>query len=117
MRMLYTAAIAAGLSAGVGAAAQTMPKRLENPKINTQPVDHCADINSEDDCTVRGQARAAQKACIANGFADAVGFHWRSASGTAMHYVTEYDMHAGEVGGHWVSQPTTGTFDWIACRK
>ncbi len=34
-----------------------------------------------------------------------------------MHYVTEYDMHAGEVGGHWTVQQTTGTFDWIACTK
>jgi hypothetical protein len=34
-----------------------------------------------------------------------------------MHYITEYDMHAGEVGGRWVKQPTSGTFDWIACKK
>lgn len=116
MRLAYAMIALAALSAG-SAAAQNMPTRLEEPKVNNQAIDHCANVNSENNCTDSGQAKAAQKACIANGFADQAAFHWRPASGIAMHYVTEYDMHAGEVGGHWAAQQTTGTFDWIECRR
>lgn len=98
-------------------AADSGGHRIADPRVNGKPVDHCADIEAAPDCTARGEAKAALNACIANGYRKEVADHWRPASGTAMHFVTEYDMHAGEVGGRWVEQPTKGTFDWIACEK
>jgi hypothetical protein len=117
MRFLLAAAAWVALAAMNGALAQTAASRLNDPKVKGQPIDHCADIDGTADCTARGEAKAALKACIENGFSDQAASHWRAASGTAMHYVTEYDMHAGEVGGRWVEQPTNGTLDWIACKK
>jgi hypothetical protein len=117
MRLFLAAAAWMVLATVNGALAQNAMPRLENPKVNGQPVDHCADIEGAADCTARGEAKAALKASVANGFNDQAGSHWRAASGSAMHYITEYDMHAGEVGGRWVEQPTNGTFDWIACKK
>ena len=117
MRLLLATAVWLALSAGTAALAQGTSTRLDNPTVNGQPIDHCADINAENECSAAGQAKAALRACIAHGFSDQAGFHWRPASGMAVHYVTEYDMHAGEVGGRWVTQPTSGTFDWIACKK
>ena len=116
MRLLFATALLMAAACG-SAGAGTAPTRLDDPKVMGKPVDHCADIDAVNDCSARGQAKAAQKACIANGFGDQGGFHWRPASGTAMHWITEYDMHAGEVGGRWVAQSTGGTFDWIACTK
>ena len=116
MRLLVCAAACVAITAG-GAFAQDAGTKLAEPKVKGQPVDHCADIDASTDCTARGETKAAQKACIENGFAEQAGSHTRSASGTAMHYITEYDMHAGEVGGRWVQKPTDATFDWIACKK
>jgi hypothetical protein len=117
MRVLLATTSWLILIAGNITLAQNAPQRLDNPKVNGQPIDHCADIDGSNDCSARGEAKASQKACVANGFTDQAGSHWRPASGTAMHYITEYDMHAGEVGGRWVAQPTNGTFDWIVCKK
>lgn len=117
MRLLIAAATWVVLAALNGALAQNATSRLDDPKVNGQPIDHCADIDGTADCTARGETKAALKACVANGFNDQAGSHWRVASGTAMHYITEYDMHAGEVGGRWAQQSTNGTFDWIACKK
>jgi len=117
MRLLLTAAMLVALPDGNGALAQNTPTRLDNPTVKGRPIDHCADIDATTDCSARGEAKAALKACIENGFSDQVGSHWRAAAGTAMHFITEYDMHAGEVGGRWVEQPTNGTFDWIVCKK
>jgi hypothetical protein len=117
MRLLVVMAAWVALAAANGAIAQNAATRLNDPKVKGQPIDHCADINAANDCSQSGQAKAALKACIENGFREQSGWHWRPGSGTAMHYVTEYDMHAGEVGGRWVEQPTTGTFDWIDCNK
>jgi hypothetical protein len=117
MRLLLAAATWLVLAAATTALAQNAPQRIDDPRVNGQPIDHCADVEGGNDCSVRGQAKAASKACVANSFADQTGFHWQAASGTAMHYITEYDMHAGEVGGRWVQQPTSGTFVWIECKK
>jgi hypothetical protein len=91
--------------------------KIADPKVNSHPVDQCADINANLDCTAQGAAKAALNACIANGYTQQAGWHTRPASGQAMHFITEYDMHAGEVGGHWEEKPSNGTFDWILCRK
>ncbi len=107
---LAAAGPAAALAAGGGT-------RIADPEVNGKPVDHCADIEATLDCSARGEAKAALNACIANGYRERVAEHWRPASGTAMHFIAEYDMHAGEVGGRWEEQPTKGTFDWIACKK
>ena len=115
MRLLLAFIAGAALAAAHGARADDA--RLEGPTVQGQPVDHCADIDAVNDCSERGAAKAALNACVANGYAAQTGLHWGAATGTAMHYVTEYDMHAGEVGGRWVARPTTGTFDWIACKK
>lgn len=117
MRRLLAAAAITALAAAQAASAQNAPSRLYAPKVKGLPVDHCAEINAENNCSAAGQAKAALEACAQNGFTAQAGWHWSNTSGTAMHYVTEYDMHAGEVGGRWVLQPTTGTFDWIACTK
>jgi hypothetical protein len=117
MRLLVCATAWVALAAAGSAFAQDAGTKLADPKVKGQPVDHCADIDGSADCTARGEAKAAQKTCIENGFADQAGLHTRSASGSAMHYITEYDMHAGEVGGRWVEKPTDATFDWIACKK
>lgn len=117
MRVLLTVTACATLVSGTTALAQSTAQRLENPTVQGQPIDHCADIDGEDDCAATGQQRAALKACVASGFTNQVGFHWRPATGTAMHYITEYDMHAGEIGGRWARQATAGTFDWIECKK
>jgi hypothetical protein len=103
--------------ASLGTSFGQAPAKIADPKVRTQPVDHCADIDASADCTAKGEAKAALNACIANGYAEATGWHTRPASGTAMHFVTEYDMHAGEVGGRWESRPSTGIFDWISCKK
>lgn len=116
MRLLVCAAACVAIAAS-GAFAQDPSTKLPDPKVKGQLVDHCADIDGSADCTARGEAKAAQKACIENGFADQAGLHTHAGSGTAMHYITEYDMHAGEVGGRWVEKPTDATFDWIACKK
>lgn len=117
MRVILIATAYMVLAAATPALAQSTVQRLTDPTVKGQPIDHCADIDGEDDCAVGGQQRAALKACAANGFTDQAGFHWRPATGTAMHYITEYDMHAGEIGGRWALQPTAGTFDWIDCKK
>jgi hypothetical protein len=117
MRLLLAAATWVALVAGHSTLAQNASVRLDDPKVKGQPVDHCADIDGKTDCSAGGEAKAAMKACVENGFNDQAGSHWRTSSGTAMHYITEYDMHAGEVGGRWVEQPTNGTFDWITCKK
>lgn len=117
MRLLFAAAIWVVVAGGHSALGQNTSTRLADPKVQGQPIDHCADIDGEDDCAATGQQRAALKACLANGFTALAGFHWRPATGTAMHYITEYDMHAGEIGGRWARQPTVGTFDWIECKK
>ena len=115
MRFLLALMACAALAAGQSARADDA--RLDAPKVQGQPVDHCAEINAENDCSESGAAKAATSVCAANGYAEQTGSHWRAASGTAMHYVVEYDMHAGEVGGRWMAKPTTGTFDWITCKK
>jgi len=97
--------------------AQSAPAKLDEPKVNGKAVDHCADMDGENDCSPRGEAKAALHVCLESGYKDQAGSHWRAASGTAEHFVTEYDMHAGEVGGRWMVKPTDGTFDWIACNK
>jgi hypothetical protein len=35
----------------------------------------------------------------------------------ATHYISQYDMHAGEVAGRWESRPSDGVFDWVLCKK
>src|SRR5271166_3263934 len=114
MRILLTTGLFVALACGNGALGQTAT-RLDGPMVKGRPIDHCADVSGANDCSAAGEAKAAQKACIENDFSDQAGAHSRPASGTAMHYVTEYDMHAGEAGGHWEEQPTSGTFDWIVC--
>ena len=115
--MRLALALMACMAMAAAHAARAEDARLEEPKVQGQPVDHCADVNAENDCSDAAAARAAAKVCAENGYAEQTGSHWRPASGTAMHYVVEYDMHAGEVGGRWMAKPTTGTFDWIACKK
>ena len=117
MRLLLAVVAWMALAVGTDVLAQNAPARLDDPKVKGQPTDHCADIDGKTDCSARGEAKAALKSCNENGFSDQVGSHWRTASGTAMHYITEYDMHAGEVGGRWAEQPTDGTFNWIACKE
>jgi hypothetical protein len=115
MRLLLISTALCLLLAGT-ASAQGGTK-IANPQVNGLPVDHCADIDASPDCTAKGEAKAALNACIANGYAAATGWHVRAASGKAAHFITEYDMHAGEVGGRWEPKPASGTFDWIACKK
>jgi hypothetical protein len=114
MRLLVLIAGAALLAAH---GARADDARLQEPTVQGQPVDHCAEINAENDCSENGAAKAATRICTDNGYTEQTGSHWRPASGTAMHYIVEYDMHAGEVGGRWMAKPTTGTFDWITCKK
>ncbi len=116
MRILAFAALCA-VGMASGAAFAQGATRITDPKVNGKPVDHCADIDGNPDCTAHGAAKAALNACKANGYAAEAGWHTRAFSGKAMHFITEYDMHAGEVGGRWEAKPATGTFDWIACTK
>ena len=113
---LFAAAWLAAAAMNV-AAAETAPATISDPKVNGQPVDRCADIDAQNDCSARGEAKAAAHVCMENGYKDQTGSHWRAASGTAEHFVTEYDMHQGEVGGRWVAAPTQGVFDRVVCQK
>jgi hypothetical protein len=97
--------------------AQSSPLRIENPKVQGENVDRCADIDALNDCSSNGQAKAASQICVAYGYADQVESHWRASSGVAEHYVSQYDMHAGEVTGRWESRPSDGVFDWVVCKK
>jgi hypothetical protein len=117
MRLLIAAAACLTMAATSGAFAQGTPARLDDPKVNGRAVDRCADVNAENDCSSRGESQAALHACMENGYKEQAGAHWRAASGTALHFITEYDMHAGEVSGRWVEKPTSGVFDWVECRK
>lgn len=96
--------------------AQTSPARIENPKVQGENVDRCADIDGTNDCSAHGQAKAASEICIAYGHADQVDSHWHPAQGMAKHYIAQYDMHAGEVTGRWESQPSNGVIDWVVCK-
>jgi hypothetical protein len=117
MRMILICSVAPLAIALASSAFAQEPTKIQSPKINGQDVDHCADINSLNDCSPAGQAKAAINVCSAYGFRDQVDSHWRESSGTASHFIAEYDMHAGEVGGRWVLSPTTGVFDWVECKK
>ena len=97
--------------------AQSSPERIENPKVQGENVNHCADIDGANDCSARGQSKAATEICIAYGHADQVDSHWQASSGAATHYISQYDMHAGEVKGRWESRPSDGVFDWVVCKK
>ena len=105
------------LAAAHGAIARDAVARPDNPEVKGPPVDHCADIDAENNCSAAGEAKAASKACVAVGLHDQTAWRWRSASRPAMHYVREQDIHAGDVGGRRVAQPTTGPLDPIDCRK
>jgi hypothetical protein len=105
------------ISAIAIAFAQGSAVRIENPKVQGENVDHCSDIETSNDCSSRGQAKAASQTCIAYGYTDQVDSHWHASSGPAEHYISQYDMHAGEVAGRWESRPSTGVFDWVACKK
>ena len=101
----------------IGVAFAQSPERIENPKVQGENVDHCADIDGTNDCSARGQSKAATEICIAYGYADQVDSHWHASSGAAKHYVSQYDMHAGEVKGRLESRPSDGVFDWVVCKK
>jgi len=114
MRLLLPIVLAGLAWCGAAVAQGT---KIPDPKVNALPVDQCADIDAAPDCTAKGEAKAALNACIANGYAEAAGWHTHPFAGKASHFVTEYDMHAGEVGGRWEARPASGVFDWIACKK
>jgi len=101
----------------IAAFAQSGHERIENPKVQGENVDRCADIDGTNDCSARGQSKAATEICIAYGYADQVDSHWHASSGVATHYISQYDMHAGEVTGRWESRPSDGVFDWVVCKK
>ena len=117
MRALTSSAIWFLIGAIAIAFAQSSPARIENPKVQGDNVDRCADIDGANNCSARGQLKAATQICIAYGYADQVDSHWHAASGTATHYISQYDMHAGEVAGRWESRPSDGVFDWVLCKK
>ena len=119
MRALICLAIAIWFSIGAIAVAfaQSGPARIENPKVQGENVDRCADIDGANDCSARGQSKAATEICIANGYADQVDSHWQASSGVAIHFVSQYDMHAGEVAGRWEARPSNAVFDWVVCKK
>ena len=97
--------------------AQSSPARIENPKVQGKTVDRCADIEGKNDCSASGQSKAATQICIANGYTEQVDSHWQPSSAVATHYVSQYDMHAGEVPGRWEPRPSDGVFDWVVCKK
>ena len=68
MRVLLTTVPWLALAAGTVAVAQNAPQRLDDPKVNGHPIDHCADIEGSNDCSARGETKAALNACTANGF-------------------------------------------------
>lgn len=109
--------VAVSAFAWCGVARAQQGTKITEPKVSGLPVDHCADIDAAPDCTAKGEAKAALNACIANGYAEATGWHTHPFAGKASHFITEYDMHAGEVGGRWEARSSTATFDWIACKK
>ena len=117
MRALICLAIGFLIGAITVASAQSSPERIENPKVKGEDVDHCADIDGVNNCSALGQSKAATKVCIAYGYAIHVDSHWHASSGVATHYVSQYDMHAGEVAGRWEARHSDGVFDWIVCRK
>ena len=117
VRVLICLAIWFSIGAIAVAFAQSNPARIENPKVQGDNVDRCADIDGANDCSARGQSKAATQICIAYGYADQVDSHWHPSSGVATHYISQYDMHAGEVAGRWQSRPSDGVFDWVVCKK
>ena len=117
VRALICMAIGFSIGAITVAFAQSSPARIENPKVQEKNVDRCADIDGSNDCSARGQSKAATQICIAYGYADQVDSHWRASSDVATHYISQYDMHAGEVPGRWEARPSDGVFDWVVCKK
>ena len=117
VRPLICLAIWFSIGAITVAFAEGSPARIENPKVQGENVDRCADIDGSNDCSARGQSKAAIQICIAQGYADQVDSHWHPSSGVATHYISQYDMHAGEVAGRWESRPSDGVFDWVLCKK
>ena len=117
VRALIRLAIWFSIGATAVAFAQSSPARIENPKVQGENVDRCADIDGANDCSARGQSKAAAQICIAYGYADQLDSHWHASAGVATHYISQYDMHAGEVAGRWQSRPSDGVFDWVVCRK
>jgi len=97
--------------------AQSSPARIEDPKVQGGNVDRCADIDGTNDCSARGKSKAATEICIAYGYADQVDSHWYASPGVATHYISQYDMHAGEVKGRWESRPSDGVFDRVVYKK
>ena len=93
------------------------PARIENPKVQGGNVDRCADIDGTNDCSARGQSKAATQICITYGYADQVDSHWYASPGVATHYISQYDMHAGEVKGRLESRPSDGVFDRVVYKK
>jgi len=43
----------------IGVAFAQSPERIKNPKVQGENVDHCADIDGTNDCSARGQSKAA----------------------------------------------------------
>jgi uncharacterized membrane protein len=117
VRALICLAIWFSIGAITVAFAESSPARIENPKVQGENVDRCADIDGSNDCAARGQSKAATEICIAHGYVDQVDSHWHPSSGVATHYISQYDMHAGEVAGRWESRPSDGVFDWVLCKK
>ena len=117
VRALICLAMWFSIGATAVAFAQSSPARIENPKVQGENVDRCADIDGANDCSTRGQSKAAAQICIAYGYADQLDSNWHASPGVAAHYISQYDMHAGEVAGRWQSRPSDGVFDWVVCRK
>lgn len=111
--------LATWVSVGAIAAAfaEGSPARIENPKVQGEAVDRCADIDGKNDCSASGQSKAATQLCIANGYTVQVDSHWQPSSAMARHYISQYDMHAGEVPGRWEPRSSDGVFDWVVCKK
>jgi poly-beta-hydroxyalkanoate depolymerase len=65
----------------IAAFAQSGHERIENPKVQGENVDRCADIDGTNDCSARGQSKAATEICIAHGYADEMDSHWHPSSG------------------------------------
>ena len=80
MRALICLAIWFSIGAIAVAFAQSSPSRIENPKVQGENIDRCADIDGTNDCSARGQSKAATEICIEYGYADQVDSHWHRHS-------------------------------------